>query len=156
MQNRIPQPPLNENNDNTPGPSRRVGVMPYRKLILKAVEELRDSNMRSSQDAIYRYVESRIPNEAECNYPLFLTNLKSMAEDGILELTSTHCAFSTEYKKKRVAEMHARTLLLQTPTPNLNVWMNDVPNDTPWQRNADHIKHKEAMRRVSSSHKYPR
>ncbi|KAI2513448.1 hypothetical protein MHU86_922 [Fragilaria crotonensis] len=130
--------------------------MPYRKLILKAVEELRDSNMRSSQDAIYRYVESRIPDGVECNYPLFLTNLKTMAEDGILELTPTHCSLSTEYKKKRVAEMHARTLLLQTPSPNLNAWMNDVSDEIPRQRNADHIKHKEAIRRVLSSHKSPR
>jgi linker histone H1 and H5 family len=130
--------------------------MPYRKLILKAVEELRDSNMRSSQDAIYRFVESHIPNGVECNYPLFLTDLKAMAEDGILEINSTHCSFSADYKKKRVAEMHARTLLVHTPGPDLNVWMNDVSDDTPRQRNADHIKHKGAIRRVLSSHKYPR
>ena len=130
--------------------------MPYRKLILKAVEELRDSNMRSSQDAIYGYVESHLQNGVECNYPLFLTDLKSMAEDGILVLTSTHCSFSTDYKKKRVADMHARTLLVHTPSPDLNVWMNDVSDDTPRQRNIDHIKHKEAIRRVSSSHRHPR
>ena len=129
--------------------------MPYRKQILKAVEELRDSNMKSSIDAIYRYVESHLPEGTECNYPLFLTNLKAMGEDGVLELTSTHCAFSPEYKKKRVSEINTRALVLQTAFPDLNCWMDFASDVQPPHLSADHIKHKQAKRRISSSAKHP-
>jgi hypothetical protein len=124
--------------------------MPYRKFILKAVEELRDSHMRSSIDAIYRYVESHLPDGVECNYPLFLTDLKAMAEDGIIEATSTHCSFSPEYKKRRVSEIHARALILQAACPNLSVTMDVVSAPSAKPNSYHHIKHKQAKRRILS------
>jgi linker histone H1 and H5 family len=125
--------------------------MTYRKLIIKAVEELRDLNMRSSKDAIYRYVESHIPVGMECNYPLFLTDLKALAEDGILEITPTHCSFSQSFKKKRIMEIQARALALQLASPNLNVWMDLMSDDPMPPMHSDHIKCKEAKRRVTST-----
>jgi hypothetical protein len=122
--------------------------MPYRKLILKAMDELQDSHMRSSLDAIYRYVESNLPNGIECNYPLFLTDLKSLAEDGDLELTATYCGLTPEYKKRRVSDIQRRAIMLQKYFPDIDVSMMDGSSMSTQQRAGNHIKHKEAKRRV--------
>jgi hypothetical protein len=120
--------------------------MPYRKLILKAMDELRDSHMRSSLDAIYRYVESNLPNGIECNYPLFLTNLKSLAEDGHLELTAAYCGLTPEYKKRRVSDLQRRAIMLHASLPDIDVSMDASSVSPP--RMGNHMKHKEAKRRV--------
>lgn len=126
-------------------------TMPYKKLILKAVEDLRDSHMRSSLDAIYRYVESNLPNGIECNYPLFLTDLKAMAEEGDLELTTAYCGLTPEFKKRRVSDIQKRALKLQSNFPDISVLM-DVTS-SPTQRSGNHMKNKEAKRRVPG--RYP-
>ena len=125
--------------------------MPYRKEILKAVEALRDNHMRSSIDAIYRHVESNLPDGVECNYPLFLHNLKSMAEDGDLELTSTHVGLSQEFMKRRLSEIYARGSMLQA---GLHTNVTLLAYYTPSQRSVDHLKNKEAKRRVLSRYSW--
>lgn len=80
--------------------------MPYRKAILEAVEQLHDHHTRSSVDAIRKYVQSSVPPE-EWNSTIFLTTLKSVIQDGDLELSNAHCELTDSFKKQRVEEIIA-------------------------------------------------
>jgi hypothetical protein len=117
--------------------------MPYRKAILKAVEELRDSHLRSSIDAIYRHVESNLPDGTECNYPMFLANLKSLVEDGDLEMTPMHCSLSPEYKRRRTTEIQDMITKLQAISSRRGSFSAGPPS----LAKPDHAKHKAARRR---------
>jgi hypothetical protein len=80
--------------------------MPYRKLILEAIEQLHDYHSRSSVEQIRKHVKASVPPE-EWNNTLFLTTLKSVIQDGDLELANAHCELTESFKKQRVEDIIA-------------------------------------------------
>mmetsp|Transcript_9515 Transcript_9515/g.13954 ORF Transcript_9515/g.13954 Transcript_9515/m.13954 type:complete len:118 (-) Transcript_9515:18-371(-) len=113
--------------------------MAYRTEILAAVEELRDNHIRSSFHSIEKLVRDR--HYQDWNYYLFRTTLKSMAEDGDIEVSKDHqVGLSPEYKKKR---MSAKLDSAHRP-PSL-------AEDTVPKSSARHLKSKQAMHKQHSS-----
>jgi hypothetical protein len=80
----------------------------YRAAIIRAIDELKDFNLRSNIDAIRRHVESGLGPDHVWNDTIFLKTLKALANDGDIEQCATvNCGLSPEFKRRRTKSMNS-------------------------------------------------
>eukprot|EP00980_Cylindrotheca_fusiformis_P028120 scaffold22581_cov123-Cylindrotheca_fusiformis.AAC.17 len=78
----------------------------YRTAIIRAIDELKDFNLRSNIDAIRRHVESTLGPSHVWNDTLFLKTLKALAHEGDIEqCANVNCGLSPEFKQRRTKSM---------------------------------------------------
>jgi hypothetical protein len=80
----------------------------YRAAIIRAIDELKDFNLRSNIDAIRRHVESGLGPDHAWNDTVFLKTLKALANDGDIEQCATvNCGLSPEFKQRRTKSINS-------------------------------------------------
>ena len=118
--------------------------MTYRKAILKAVDALHDTHLRSSVKEIRKHVENNLDPGQTLNFHAFLTDVKALVEEGDLELNSMQCGLSPEYKKRKVNVIRDRfwrmqKMQLSNPTSNAFYNLQPSPFTDPMKGELDQI-----------------
>ena len=99
----------------------------YTRAILNALEESRDFLSRSSLDAIRRHTIAILEDEnVEWNEVIFLRTIKSIAQDGDIDIYSNILAeLSPSYKRKRASSLSQRMSIDVEPVPPID----NAPSD---------------------------
>ncbi len=100
----------------------------YRRAILHALEESRDFQSRSNLDSIRRHTIALVEEQNnEWNDVIFLRAMKSIVQDGDVDLCSNILAeLSPSYKRKRASSLSQRmSVEVETPESIYN-----QPHDT--------------------------
>lgn len=135
----------------------------YRRAILHALEESRDFQSRSNLDSIRRHTMALVDEQnIEWNDVIFSRTMKSIVQDGDVDLCSNILAeLSPSYKRKRANSLSQR-MSVEAETPEsiynhpIDASMIDQPKPTDVQtrkvaphRPAEHDKWKIIPKKVS-------
>jgi hypothetical protein len=109
----------------------------YKRAILQALEESRDFQSRSNLDAIRRHtraiLEDQDVDKFKWNDIIFLRTVKSVVEDGDVELCANVLAeLSSSYKRKRADSLSQRMSIV--PEPEAPVPHPSSPGETTKER----------------------